>query len=49
MLQPKNQNYFEIIDELIVDPQIQNLTFNDLHSNRQFWIGLQNFKSGKKY
>ena len=49
VLQLKNHNYFEIIDKLFVDPEIQNFTFNDFESNRQFWIGLQNFESGKKY
>ena len=49
VLQLKNQNYFEILDKIIVDPKIQNLTFNDLESNRQFLIGLKSYKSGKKY
>ena len=49
VLQLKNQNYFEIIDKIIVDSQFQNLTFNDLKSNRQILIGLQNFESGKNY
>ena len=49
VLQLKNRDCFEIIDKIIVDPKIQNLTFNDLESDRQFLIGLQNLESGKNY
>ena len=49
VLKVKNPNYFKIIDEITPDPQIQNLTFNDFESNRQFLIGLQSYESGKKY
>jgi hypothetical protein len=49
ILKVKDTNYFELLDKLVSDPQIQNLTFNDLESNRQFLIGLQNFESGKNY
>ena len=37
------------MDELIPDPMIKNLTFNDLESNRQHLIGLQNFETDKNY
>ena len=49
VLQIKNQNYFELIDELIPDPKIESLTYQDLDSNRQYFLGLQNFDSGKNY
>ena len=49
VLQIKDPNYVEIINELTPDTHIQNLSFHDLESNRQFLIGLRNFELGKNY
>ena len=49
VLKVKDPNYFELIDELKPETQIESLTFNDLESNRQYLIGLQNFEAGKNY
>ena len=49
VLKANDPSYFKIIDKIFVDPKFRNLTFNDLESNMQFLIGLQNFESGKNY
>jgi len=49
VLKVKDPNYFELLDRLVPDPQIQNLTINDLKSDRQYLIGLQNFESSRNY
>jgi len=49
VLQIKDPNYFEIINELTPDTHIKSLSFHDLESNRQFLIGLRNFELGKNY
>ena len=39
----------EIIDEIMPDAQIKDLTYNDLESNRQDLIGLRKYEFGKNY
>ena len=49
VLQLKDLNYLEIIDEIMPDAQIKDLTYNDLESNRQDLIGLRKYEFGKNY
>ena len=44
-----NSNYFKIINEIMPDAQIKDLTYNDLVSNRKDLIGLRKYEFSKNY
>ena len=41
ILRIKSSNYYHLINNLIPDPEIMNLTFDDLNCNRDEFIGLK--------